>query len=805
MKKLITLTFFVLLFQIVNAQNNNLLKGNIFDNNKKPLKNVSISIKNTTKGTNTNKNGAFELQTTSNKITLLVSNIGFETQKINVKFQKNKNTNIQIQLNEITYQLEEVIVSSNPSIVENSIINARLKQKSIAGGTNIISMKGLDTQRSLTLKDALQLQPGIILQEFFGANDQPRLNIRGSGIQSNPQSRGLNLLQDGISINFSDGSYIIGALEPRSAKYIEVFRGANALKYGASSLGGAINLVSKNGYNASALELKLETGSFNYFGGSISSGIVFGKNDLYTAVSYNDAKGFREFNTSSRFNALVNIGRKFNDVFESRLYINYTDLKFDIPGPLTQAQIDENPKQISTGINMPISIGPNVIRDKPARTSSLFRIANKSVYKINNNNKITFGLQYQYGDDTFITPMAVGIQESKSDDFGINIAFNTQNAKNSLSVGVNTRIGKIDRAYFVNLKGEKGKQYTDNKLSSTNIVFYIEDIYKLTSKLSGIANLQLSSNTRNNKENFATPTTRPFFSFKTKSYGTFASSDTSLDQDYFGFNPKLGLIYSLKNQQQLFVNVSRSYEPPTFNELINKSKGNPNQSPKVFKSIKLNEQTATTLELGTRGAYKKINWDLSLYHSLVKNEILTTTDLFGISGTTRNSPDKTIHQGLELGFGASLFKNIFSQNKDEINFKGVYNYSNFYFNKGIYKDNQIAGIPKHYIASSLEYKHPNGIFASVNTEWLPEKTPTDHQNTIFQKSYQLMGIRLGYNKSKWSLFVEGKNITDTKYASSYLIRDVVINPKPPVLTPKNVTTFIPGAGINFIVGLNYKL
>ena len=680
-----------------------------------------------------------------------------------------------------------------------------MKHKAIPGGTNIISMKGLNTQRSLTLKDALQLQPGVMIQEFFGANDQPRLNIRGSGIQSNPQRRGINLLQDGISTNFSDGSYIIGILEPRAANYIEVFRGANALKYGAASLGGAINLVSKNGYNASPMELKLEGGSFDYFGGSLSSGLVFGKNDIYTSISYNNAKGFREHNTSSRFNALMNIGRKFSDKFESRLYVNYTNLKFDIPGPLTQAQLDENPEQISTGINPPKSIGPNVVRDKPGRASDVFRIANKSVYQINSNNKFTFSLQYQYGDDTFIFPMAVGIRHSISNDLGFDATFNTKSQKNSLSIGFNASTGNTQREYFVNLKGEKGKQYAANKLTATNFVFYAEDVYKLTSKLSGIASVQLSSNTRNNKEDFVTPTTRPFFNFATQSYGTFASSDSSLDQNYFGFNPKIGLIYNLKNQQQVFFNVSRSYEPSTFDELINQSKGNPNKSPEEFKAVKLDEQTGTTIELGTRGSYKRVNWDISLYHSLVKNEILTTTDLFGISGTTRNSPDQTIHQGLELGFGAILFKNIFSKNNDEINFKGVYNYSNFYFGEGIYKDKQLAGIPKHYIASSLEYKHPNGIFASVNTEWLPEDTPTDHQNTIFQKSYQLMGFRLGYNKRKWSVFVEGKNITNEKYASSYLIRDVVIDPPPPVLTPANVTTFIPGAGINFIVGLNYKL
>lgn len=88
------------------------------------------------------------------------------------------------------------------------------------------------------------MQPGVIIQEFFGLNDQPRLNIRGSGIQSNPQRRGVYLLQDGIPVNFADGSYIIGVMDPMTAHFVEVFKGANALNFGASTLGGAINFVS---------------------------------------------------------------------------------------------------------------------------------------------------------------------------------------------------------------------------------------------------------------------------------------------------------------------------------------------------------------------------------------------------------------------------------------------------------------------------------------------------------------------------------------------------------------------------------
>lgn len=788
---------------VTTAQTNSVLKGRVVSNDGKPLQNVNILVKGTHLGTTTGSQGNFQLKGLSTSEILEVSFLGFRTQEIAIDLSEGT-TEVEITLDETTYRLDEVILESNKSLVENTVYNAKVRLDGVPGGVNLVPMDKLEVQRSLTLKDALQFEPGVMIQEFFGANDQPRLNIRGSGIQSNPQRRGVNLLQDGITTNFSDGSYIIGILEPRAANYIEVFRGSNGLKYGASTLGGAINIVSKNGYQASPLELRIEGGSFGYFGGSFATGGVFGKNDIYASASFNDAKGFREFNTSSRFNAMVNAGRKFNDRFESRVYVTYTDLKFDITGPLTQAQLEEDPKQISPGINPPISIGPNVVRDMPGRSSDIFRVANKSVYKINGNNQLSLGLYYQYGNDVLDFPVTIGVQSSISNDYGLNATFENQSGKNSFILGFNASTGRIDRDYHVIYMGEKVVNYASNELTSNNSVLFIEDKYRFTDKLSGLLSIQLSSNTRNNADVFPTPTARPFRNFANQSEGTFAGTDISLDLDYFGFNPKVGLLYDLNEDQHLFLNVSRSYEPPTFDELINISGGNPNKSPGMMNSVALDDQTATTLEFGSRGSLDRIRWDISFYSSWVKNEILTTTELFGITGVTRNSPDQTVHQGVEMGVYANIFEDLFVTD-DQLYLNTVYNYSNFFFSEGIYKDNQIAGIPRHYINAGLGYRPQNGLFMELNTEWLPENTPTDHQNTIYQQAYQLFGFRIGYNKPKWSVYVQGNNITDERYASSYIISDVVTNPPIPILDQSNVTTFIPGVGANFSVGVNYKL
>jgi len=65
-------------------------------------------------------------------------------------------------------------------------------------------------------------------------------------------------MQDGVPLNLADGSFDFQVIEPMATRYIEVYRGANALQFGAATLGGAINYVSPTGYDAPPLQIRGE-------------------------------------------------------------------------------------------------------------------------------------------------------------------------------------------------------------------------------------------------------------------------------------------------------------------------------------------------------------------------------------------------------------------------------------------------------------------------------------------------------------------------------------------------------------------
>ena len=92
-----------------------------------------------------------------------------------------------------------------------------------------------------------------------------KISIRGSGIQSEDEPLGVQFTLDGLTLNQGDGEAILEDFDLATIKYAEVFRGADALRYGSITLGGAINLLTVTGYDADRFYFRLEGGSFGYF------------------------------------------------------------------------------------------------------------------------------------------------------------------------------------------------------------------------------------------------------------------------------------------------------------------------------------------------------------------------------------------------------------------------------------------------------------------------------------------------------------------------------------------------------------
>src|SRR6185436_16791297 len=103
-------------------------------------------------------------------------------------------------------------------------------------------------------------------------------------------------------------------------------------------------------------------------------------------------------------------------------------------------------------------------------------------------------------------------------------------------------------------------------------------------------------------------------------------------------------------------------------------------------------------EIGTRGRRPDYSWDVALYRAEIRNELQCFFSSFGNCNVT--NADRTIHQGLEVGVGASLFKGLlaYGNSPDRIWVNVAYTFSDFrYDNDPVFGNNYLPGAPPHYI------------------------------------------------------------------------------------------------------------
>lgn len=673
-------------------------------------------------------------------------------------------------------QLKEVVITADkesPSLTVPSL-EARKEQltQSIPGGVGVVDAEFYKTGRAATLKDALDFSAGVLVQSRFGA-EESRLSIRGSGIQRTFHGRGIWTMQDGVPLNVADGGFDMQAIEPLTSNYIEVFRGANALQYGASTLGGAINFISNTGYTASPAQARFELGSFNTRRAQLSSGFVSGNTDVYASITASHTDGFRDWSEQESMRVFANIGTKISPNLENRFYLTYVNSKSQLPGNLTKAQMENNAQRANAAS----------IAGRQRRDYQLFRLANKLTFT-DGDNTLTFSAFWSWKD---LDHPIFQVIDQLSNDLGFDLRYDRRSTlfglRNDFTIGTGFMYGVAEDQRFRNIGGQRGAKVADYKLQATNLNLYFQDQLHLTDALSFIVGAQVAYITRDLNEETLFAGAGPFLP-------NLANNSDRLEA--WGFSPKLGLLYEIDPKTQIYFNASRSFEPPTFGEAT------PVGTAGI---LPLNPQTATTLELGTRGQRDRLAWDFSYYYAWVERELLAL-GVPGVGATTTTNAGSTIHQGIEFALNADLLRNLTTasdEHYDRLALTQNFLWNNFHFNKSAtYGDRLMPGYAPFYYRAQLLYEHPCGFYFGPNVEWSPQRYAVDLARTTFADPYALLGLKIGYRTKKgFSVFIEARNLTDETYSpTTNVVQNATVGAANQV--------FLPGDGRSFYGGVEWK-
>ena len=682
-----------------------------------------------------------------------------------------------------TTQLNEVVITAKKDSPSLTVPSLELRKEQIAtstpGGAGVVDAEFYKRGRASTLKDALDFSPGVLVQSRFGA-EESRLSIRGSGLQRTFHGRGIWMMQDGMPLNLADGGFDMQAIEPLTANYIEVFRGANALQYGSSTLGGAINFISNTGYTAPASQARVEIGTFNTHRAQISSGFVSGNTDVYVSVTASHTDGFRDWSKQESFRVFANVGTKISPNLENRFYITYVDSNSQLPGNLTKAQMQNNPQQAAPGSFKPTVAGGAGYQERDYR---LFRLANKTTYS-DGDNTLTLSAFWSWKD---LNHPIFQVIDQLSNDLGFDLRYEHKGRlmgrDNTLTLGTGFMYGGTNDNRFFNINGTRGAQVGAYRLQSTNFNFYLQDKLELTEKLSLFAGAQVAYASRELDELQTFGGVNPPGQFT----GLPNLVNNSDRIEAWGFSPKLGLLYEVDPKTQIYFNASRSFEPPTLGEATPAGTG----------LLPLKPQTATTLELGTRGQRGRVAWYFSYYYAWVERELLALGSPI-LGPTTTVNAGQTIHQGVEFALNADLLRDL-AVSSDRLVLNQNFLWNNFHFQKSAAFGNRLLpGYSPVYYRAQLLYEHPSGFYAGPTLEWSPFRYAADLARTTYADPYALLGLKLGYRTKKGlSFYVEARNLTDETYSPTV---NVVTN----ATVAGSTAVFLPGDGRSFYGGVEWK-
>lgn len=264
--------------------------GTVKDNTGSPIPGATIQIKGTTKGTATNLDGKYTIQTETNSV-LVFSFVGFTTAEIPV----NGRAVVDVELKASTENIEELVV----------IGYGTAKKTDLTGSVTTVSSKDFNKGAITSAQDLIVGKTAGVVVTTSGGAPGSGSTIRVRGGSSLNASNDPLIVIDGVAIdnnNVSGSSNLLSFVNPNDIETITVLKDASSTAiYGSRASNGVILITTKKGVAGSGMKISYNGNT------SVSSAVKF--LDVYSAdeirnIAYNNldlygAESFNKFGSAS--------------------------------------------------------------------------------------------------------------------------------------------------------------------------------------------------------------------------------------------------------------------------------------------------------------------------------------------------------------------------------------------------------------------------------------------------------------------------------------------------------------------------
>ena len=622
------------------------------------------------------------------------------------------------------------------------------------GGVTVLEGEDLYRRQVNSMADMLRYAPGVWAESNNG-NEELFFSSRGSNLDATDYDKnGIKLLQDGLPVTTADGNNHNRVIDPMTARYASVARGANGMTYGASTLGGAIDFVSPTARNSAPLSVFLNGGSFGSQNGRVTVGGATPTLDGLVTVEARRWDGYRDHSQQERQGVYANAGWRPSSTTHVQLFATYVHNDLQLPGALTRAELDANPDQAAAA----------ALTGNYGKVVKTARVAAKSTWSLGANSSFVAGVSYEgqslfhpIVDRVFVDfdgpgpnpPVEVFslLIDTDHRDLGAMVRYDRRIGRHALLAGVNYGDGTVKGGNYRNLGGRPNglSQNVDNRADSVEV--FLLDRWQASGRITAVFGAQAVSAARD---------------VRTTTVSTGAVSNPN--NRFSSINPRAGVIASLNGAGEAYGNVSRLFEAPTTFELQNDIRGgNATLDPMSGVVAEVGWRSRTNQATGTR-----MTWDVSAYYARLRDEILSLDDPAAPGNSLTTNVDKTTHAGVEALLGATVeagathrIEPMVSVTLNHFRFDG----------DPTYDTNTLPAAPAYAARGEVIYKHASGVYAGPTFD-LIGKRYADFANSYTVDAYGLMGLRAGLSGRRWEIFGEVRNLFDADYIATVSVLNI---------------------------------
>ena len=813
MKRGIYLMLAFMLMTNLIAQNS--IKGNVIDDEGRPLIGAIVKIKGSAKGAYTDYLGNF-----------LIDNVDNGVYMLEASFMGFKSLSKEVAINSSDAELGSLtLVKSGLELTEIMVEATRAAKTAPFAQTNIDYTDIEKSNLGQDLPFLLQNEISMVNTSDAGAG----IGYSGFRLRGSDATR-INVTVNGIPINDSESQGVYWVNMPdfaSSTENIQIQRGVGTSTNGAGAFGGTVNLQTNDLKENPYGEISNSFGSFNSqkYTAKLGTGLINNRWAFDARASLIKSDGYIDRAASNLKSYYLSGGYYGDKTVLKLIHFAGRERTYQSWWGTPQSVIDgDSSSMLAHAGNNGLDSVQTANLLNAGRTYNYYQYDNEidnygqDHYQlhwsnvINEDLKSNIALHYTHGagyyeqfrkgddfsdygmndlimgGDTISSTDLIRRRWLDNDFYGLTYNFLYDKSKLKMTLGGAYNVydgdhfGEIIWTEYANGSSIRDKYY-DNVGVKYDFNTYIKAEYTLSDALQTFIDIQ----------------------YRKVDYST-AGVDNDLkvlnvDTSFTFLNPKLGLNYNISDKMRLFASIAVANREPVRNDFID----NPSNAQPSHESL-------MDYELGFDFANRKASFQANIFYMDYTNQLILTGELNDVGSSVRTNVDESFRAGLEMSTNVVLSDKLkfrwnatLSQNKIAEFKEVLYDYTNGYeIIENIYENTDIAFSPNIISAAGIEYAPLKSIQLLVQAKYVGKQylDNTSNDNRAIS-AYQTLDARLSYSllakgMKELNLNLMVNNVLNALYSSngytySYIYGDMITE-----------NFYYPQAGRNFLCGLTLK-